>query len=511
MKKIASLIIVCLVLLSLLGCGATTQSPEATRSPYYDENMPNKLLSSTLENFPKATEDMTKDQLRQLCLDFFQFQITFQWKPKNDVTGYTSYNFGSAKPLKADYYYEGIPYWGAASGNPYRWMEYYDEVTGELDLDKAFAENGGLGEGAATDGMGKNASGLPVVVRYRSFMAMFNQCSSSAGWAWSRAINSVRFGMTSVTNVYHGYIPVGCYTYGYEKDGVTYGPTQIQIFGVKDASRGNPTGYDTKHVIRDVNAAGGENAMFDCYAQMKPADCLVSGGHILMVKSVNLMKAEDGTVDYKLSTVTVLEQVDSWGHTGLLSGKPLYRQGKVDMVYTFAQLQEETYIPFTFAEFLDENDPQDKKHLDYYNSYKSELEVIKNCYSAIEYTPEMMGSGIEKADIYSTLDKTSGSITCEELKNMIVASNYSVSDVFVTVTDADGKVLLKNIHRCGCDHIREVPMSAGVTTWETDETGNVLPISHGIEEFADGSNTVKITLQLSTGEVFTAFEGTLTK
>ena len=94
---------------------------------------------------------------------------------------------------------------------------------------------------------------------------------------------------------------------------------------------------------------------------------------------------------------------------------------------------------------------------------------------------------------------------------MNVGSNYSISDVFVTVTDAQGNVVLKNIHRSGCDHIREVAMTAGVTTWEEDADGNVLPISHGIEEFADGSNIVKITLQLSTGEVFTAFEGTLTK
>ena len=511
MKKYLAFILAILMLASLWGCGPKAETPEATRSPYYDENMPNKLLVSTITDFPAATEDMTKDQLRQLCLDFFQLEMSFQWMPKETVNGYTSYNFGYAKPLDKTYVYEGIPYWGAASGNPYRWLEYYDEVTGLVDLDKAFAENGGLGEGAATDGMGKNASGIPVVVRYRSFMAMFNQCSSSAGWAWSRVINTVKFGMTSKTNVYHGYIPVGCYTYGFEHEGVSYGPTQIQSFGVKNAEAGNPIGYDTKHVIRDWNAANGDTAMFECYAQVKPADCLVSGGHILMVKSLNLFKNEDGTVDYNRSTVTVLEQVDSWGHTGLLNGKPLYRQGKIDQVYTFSQLQEETYIPLTFVEFLDENDPQDKKHLDYYNAYKSELVAIENSYSAIAYTPDMMGAGIEKPQVFSTLDRTEGSITCEELKNMSVAANYSVSDVFVEVTNAQGQVLLKNIHRCGCDHIREISMAAGVTTWEKDADGNVLPISYGIEEFADGSNTVKISLQLSTGDLLTAFEGTLTQ
>ena len=512
MKRILSLSIVILLLFSLCGCGPDVEnSPETTRSPYYDENMPNKLMVSDIVNFPVATEDMTKDQLRQLCLDFFNLQISFQWAPKNTVNGYTSYNFGYAKPLDKDYVYEGIPYWGTASGNLYRWLEYYDEQTGRLDLDTALAENGGFGDGAATAGMGKNASGLPIVVKYRSLMSLFNQCSSSAGWAWSRVVNTVKFGMTSKTNVYHGYIPVGCYTYGFEHEGTYYGPTQIQKFGVKNAADGNPIGYDTKHVIRDLKAANGEDALFDCYAQMKPADCLVSGGHILMVKSVNLFKTEDGSIDYKLSTVDVMEQIDSWAETGLLNGKPLYRQGRITQPYSFKQLQEETYIPFTFAEFLDENDPQDKKHLDYYNSYASELVAIKNCYSAFEFTHDMMGSGIEKAQVYSTLDKTEGSITCEELKTMSVGANYSVSDVFVTVTDPQGNILLKNIHRCGTDHIREVPMTANTTTWETDAEGNFLPISHGIDEFADGSNTVKISLQLSSGHVLTAFEGTLTK
>lgn len=512
MKKYIALTLALFMMASLWGCGSNVDTqPETTRSPYYDEKMPNKLLRTQVVDFPVATQEMTKEQLRQLCIDFFELEITFQWAPKATINGYTSYNFGYPKPLDQDSTYEGIPYWGTASGNPYRWLEYYDEQTGLMDLETALNENGGFGEGAKNAGMGKNASGIPIVVKYRSLMALMNQCSSSAGWAWSRVVNTVKFGMTSKTNVYHGYIPVGCYSYGFTHDDVYYGPTQIQSFGVKNAASGNPIGYDTKHVIRDLVAEKGENAMFECYAQMKPADCLVSGGHILMVRDVNLVKTENGDIDYKRSSVAVLEQIDSWANTGLLNDKPLYRQGRVEQLYSFAYLQDETYIPFTFAEFLDENDPQDKKHLDYYNSYKSELVAIKNSYNAFEYTPDMMGAGIEKPQFYSTLDRTEGSITCDELKAMSVGSNYSVSDVFVIVTDPQGNELLRNIHRCGTDHIREVPMSAGVTTWEEDAEGNVLPISQGIEEFADGTNTVKICLQVSSGQVFTAFEGTLTK
>ena len=44
-----------------------------------------------------------------------------------------------------------------------------------------------------------------------------------------------------------------------------------------------------------------------------------------------------------------------------------------------------------------------------------------------------------------------------------------------------------------------------------DEAGNRLPISTGVAELADGQNTVTVTVQVSTGELLTAFTGTLTK
>lgn len=65
MKRTISFVIAIILLFSLGGCGSNNESmPETTRSPYYDESMPNKLLSSTLENFPKATEDMSRPYRR---------------------------------------------------------------------------------------------------------------------------------------------------------------------------------------------------------------------------------------------------------------------------------------------------------------------------------------------------------------------------------------------------------------------------------------------------------------
>jgi hypothetical protein len=90
---------------------------------------------------------------------------------------------------------------------------------------------------------------------------------------------------------------------------------------------------------------------------------------------------------------------------------------------------------------------------------------------------------------------------------MTVGSNYSISDVFVTVTDGEGKQLLRNIWRAPFSNWREVPMSANLCSWAEDTEGNLTPISNGIAELS--GNTVTVTLQLSTGELLTAYEGTL--
>ena len=90
---------------------------------------------------------------------------------------------------------------------------------------------------------------------------------------------------------------------------------------------------------------------------------------------------------------------------------------------------------------------------------------------------------------------------------MTVGSNYSISDVFVTVTDADGKQLLRNIWRAPFSNWRDVPMSANLCSWEADAEGNLIPISNGLADLT--GNTVTVTLQLSTGQLLTAYRGSL--
>ena len=231
----------------------------------------------------------------------------------------------------------------------------------------------------------------------------------------------------------------------------------------------------------------------------------------MMVSKAEIVNWKNGTVNQKESKIYTYEQWEAWGQVGKLGEKTHRIQGGINNDYTLEQLQEKGYLPFTYVEVLDPNDPQDKKHLDYYETYKGQVGGIKDLYTAIPYSEEMGGAGIEKAQVYSTLDRTEGSLSYEEFAGMSVAANYSVSDVFVTVTDKDGKELLKNIYRANICSMREVAMTAGLTTWQTDDAGNLLDLTHGVEALANGENTISITLQLGTGEKLTAFSGTLTK
>ena len=285
----------------------------------------------------------------------------------------------------------------------------------------------------------------------------------------------------------------------------------IDLFGVEGPA--NPTAYDTVNVIEDWNAQNGSDGMYKCYAMMKPADLLVSGGHTMMVKSVSVKTKEDGTIDPEKSIVTVQEQTEGWAANERLHGKSLYYQGERGKNYSFKKLQSQVYIPFTFAEFLDPADPQDKAHLDLYNNYAAKLSPIAKRYTLFTFTQDeilaMTGAGVEKATVFTNLPEGTDSVTFTQLNEMAVGSNYPISDVFVIVKDKDGKEIAKNVFRASTAEVREMNMKETNSTWKKDADGNYLTMTAGIKELADGENTVEITVQVSTGEKLTAFEGKL--
>ena len=480
MKKILAAIMILL----LCGCGAAPAVSGPTDP--LTLAMTGKLSAGAVEALPLASEKMTKDQLRQLCIAYFDLQLSFQWTPSRSVTDYPHTYANVEKTLDAGSVYGGIPYQSLGTGNLYRWLEYYDEATGVFDIDRAIAENGG----DAVTSVERDENGNITYYRYRWMRSLFNQCSVASFCGWGRVINSAHFAWTSEMNVHNGFIPVGGYTYGYTYNGTYYGPEDIVRFGDRNAQY-NPLGYDTKDVIRDWKAARGEDAMLRCYTQMQPADCLVSGGHAMMVREVNLYYNEDGSVNYRRSTVTVLEQTEGWGTESELSGIPYKIQGANGATYTLLYLQSKDYIPFTFAEFLEDDDPR----------LANFTTSVPDCYQT--FSPES-GPAVEPGAVYASVE---GNTDFSGFQTMVVGANYPISDVYVTVTDSAGKEVHRVFHRTEDAGTREVPMSAVRASYEM-EGGKVLRLYDGLAEFT--GHTVKVELRLSTGQLLTAYEGKLT-
>ena len=490
--------------LGLCACGA----PGEAEPTLPQLNMPTKLQRSQVTDFPIATQDMSKAALRQLIIDFFKLQMSFQWTPNMDVTDYDLTNWKSdiPKSIMIGSVHGGIPYQSLGTGNLYRWLEYYDEETGVMDLKRAFAENGGYGEGAAIFDEKYDADGKLTYKKYRAHTALFNQCSSSSTWAWERVINSARFGWSFDITAARGFIPVGCFDYSFEHEGKTYGMTDITSYKKGDDM---PATFKTADIVSYITNNVGYYAIYDCYAQAKPGDILVRNGHVMMVDTVEAKYTKSGKIDPTQSKILVHEQIEAWAMQSTIDGVPHRIQGRIGASYKFDQLSKEGYLPYTCLELLDPNDPQDKKHIDYYYSYADKIVGTKDSYTTFEPKEDCFGAEVEKA--YTMCTYEGGSITAADFEKMVIGSNYCISDVFVTVTDPSGKELLRNVHRTETLYDREVAMTAGVSTWKLDENGNRLPISTGVADLADGQNTVTVKVQVSTGELLTAFEGTLAK
>lgn len=507
-RVFALLMSVLLLVTALLsGCGANKLQqgqegadvetvPETTSETSYQQG----LKRADVEAFPVATSEMSYADRRQLAIDFFELQLTFHWISNMEISDYwMSYGEGK-KTIFTTSVYGGVPYQSKGTGNLYRWLEYYNEKTGVMDFERALAENGGYGEGAAMIDEGTKDN--PKYKKYRSLMTFFNQCSIGSFWGWGRVINSTNFNSTSYMTLTNGFIPVG-YTYP-DMD-------KIDKFGVK--TENNPQKYDTKNVISDWVDLHGRDAMYKCYAQTRPGDLLVSGGHTLMVKEVKVKTLPDGTIDSKNSKLIVLEQTEAWRDVQAYEGAPLIYQGYWDASYSFEKLQNKDYIPFTFAEFLDPNVAEDKALLDIYHAYTDVTAPVARRYKLFTFTKEelmkMSGPDVEKAQVFTNLPEGLKDITVAQLDEMNLGSNYPISDVFVTVKNKQGKVLHQNVYRAMLGEIREMSMKENNSTWTKDANGHYLTMTDKVAQFADGENVVEISVQLSTGEKPVVFSGTL--
>jgi len=320
MKRLLSLVLAFVLLFLLPSCNKEESKEKKTEEILYTETMEifkenekeddydypeikEKLTWDSINALTKKSEDMTSDELREMCVEFFRFNKTAAWTPDDNIK-INRYSTGGEDTVEKGKIYGGLPYVSTATGNIYRLMDYLDESTGVVDIKKA-SENPKL------------------------FGA---QCSVSAYWAWARCINSVNYSWTYSSVTKNGFLRVGPYTYD----------DSIEMFS-KD--------YSTEMVCK----ANGKETMFRSYAELLPADGLVyytSGGHTVMCSSEAVVKyKEDGTIDGDKSYITIIDQGGSWSTRVNDSGDETFIKGSIDLKLNFDTLFKHHYVPFTFAEF----------------------------------------------------------------------------------------------------------------------------------------------------------------
>ena len=446
MKKLLALLLTLLMILPLASCGGdliSTETDEAgasgesTAEPVGtgdfvalpeetkgnpDPNVTYPTVTDRLtqeeidKRFPIADESLTIEQRRNLCVDFFRFCQTFTWCPN------TTCSIGS-RALSRSNLYSGFPYQHDATASVYRYLEYYDPETGVLDMKEMSAE--------------------PKLFT--------NQCTWGSFWAWGRVINTSDNSWTATCTRKNGFLPVG----PYQNDLDDY------------MGKGKDTFY--------VCTTNGKDVMDRSYALLEKADALVNhditagtygAGHIMMVSGNNPAAR----------TVTVIDQFSVRYTRQDSAGASTTAEGRLDQTYTYDELYENGYLPFTFKEFLYPDDP--------------------------DYDP------IEPSEVTASFDTSKDSVTPAELSQAKIQSNYIISDVFLTLTDDSGTLYYKNVIRAA--HSTEVGNIQ--CAFSIGKTANLVKLAKkkDLAPFAAADKfTVTITCQIANGEKITVYTGKL--
>ena len=421
---IALLLLLCL--LSLTACAVqpaetqpaetqpTQTQPTEPADDYDYPEMKEQLTWEKINSFPIKSSDMTVEEMRKLCVDFFRFTKSALWTPKEDYK-YIRNSSGDIDEFFRGTVYGSLPYVGLGTGNIYRLMDYMDEETGAVDV--------------------KAAAKVPALFG--------NQCSIGSYWAWGRVINSVNK-EAATPHMYqaNGYIRVGPYTY--------------------DDNRGKFT--EDENTV-DICQENGEQIMFQSYAALQPADGLVqftTAGHVMMCASVPHVEYIAGTdqIDGEKSYLLIIDQHKKWSEGTNESGDTYLYKNYVDRKMTFQKLFDNSYLPFTYAEFLG-TDP-------------------------VEET-------------ICTFSHTGSTLTVSELFSSQVNANYGIADLYAVVKDASGKEVYRHAMRAqvgGCKELAFTKIGGNVETWGTLDVSN-------------GDFTVEVIAQLATGERPTVYTGKL--
>jgi len=366
---------------------------------------------------------------RQKVVDNMNAMALTQWRPRNDLVHSCTCQLGVCHgTFKAEYTHFGPPYNHKAS-SLYR-IQYCVDEEGYL---KPFVEYAG-----ALDGYD---------------MYIGSDCSSATLQAFLTVGTEVCFTQTQNENPY--WDEYGTYAVG---------PYETQVGQDKYTN-----GRETKR-IRDYN---GEEVMYESYAQVRMGDGVVywddGYGHSrVCVSDAVVVRDENGKINPDYSYILMTEQgvdtVDAVNKT--------YTSWRHEWKYTFSNLYEGYYVPFTIKEFITGEFPE------------IDLQYVN-------------GSSDSRWSL------TAGTITC----------NYSIDSVTMVLTDDSGKEvynhrLFTTVSKSGMDGGTHSRTRAPYKTFDMSNFATPLQQQMAFEQ--GESYHATITANLSTGDSIVVNDFTFT-
>ena len=396
MKKtllsVLSLLLVAVVALSLAACGEKEpqlekKKPVSQYTAKGEWNTINDPISwENINSFPIKTSDMTIDEARKLCVDFFRYSKTAAWIPDDNFTYFHNSEMTNEFTQNAGQIYGGLPYIAVSSGNIYRIMDFIDQEKGVVDI-----------------------SELTVNPKLYG-----NQCSIGSWWGWARVINSFEVYDWTQTMVHsNGYLRVGPYTYD-----------------------DHATSWSDAYRTTAVTKENGEQTMFESYALLKAGDGIVyytSAGHVVMIASDAVVVRDDNNkIIGGQSYVTVIDQTPGWADGQNAAGDRYQYEKNVDAKWTFLDLLER-YVPFTYKEWTGEDDIE-------------QTEITMSIGTATKIEGKITEDEARKFETSSTVPTT---LSKSELFQTEITCNYGMSDIYCEVYDAVGNEVYKTVTRAG--------------------------------------------------------------
>ena len=277
------------------------------------------LPSMTFAEAEETTQTMTEEEAaailkerRDTVYNTMLSMANVLWRATEDVT----YYFSTSKvTIVKGRLYRGMPY-TYGKGTLASFMEFAGEPNekGEYSISGLTSE--------MLDGSSLHAR-------------IGNSCSGAAVVSYGSIGASVRNDASSDITTKNGFIPVGPY-------------------------KPDP---ETNANDEAVCAENGLQVMFQSYAQAQYADLVVCSGHTMMTQKVNVVYKDDGTIDGDLSTMTVVHQnpdpirnnryFTSGPYSEANYGEKVYRTFLIDDDWTFQELFNADYMPYTCKELID--------------------------------------------------------------------------------------------------------------------------------------------------------------